>query len=144
MTISVTTHNGLKKKHAIKKIDWDRQLGILFNVIKISFPLSLLFIVAIAKVRFTSETEKLNKKATVIQREIHDLERESGNYTMQIEKRSGKYVLAKVKDFNLELQFPRPGQMKKLDLPEEPVIKKIAKPKTKPVQVASENGKKQG
>lgn len=134
MTISVTTHNGLKKKRSIKKVDWDRQFDIIVNVFKISLPLALLFIVAVVKVKLTSETEKMNKKAISVQKDIYDLERESANYAMQIEKKSGKHVLAKVKDLNLELQFPKPGQMRKLELPEEPVIKKTG-PKAKPVQM---------
>ncbi len=118
MTISVQGGSSGSKRRRKVSQKGGEGLGFILTVLKLSLPLCLLFGVAVGKVVLMSETAKLNKKATNIQIETHKLEREIANYNMQIEKSCGKMILAKIKQFKLDLQFPAPGQIRRLDSPD--------------------------
>ena len=94
---------------------------------------------------WTSQSETLNKETISLENRISDIERETDNLNIMIEQQSGKNILAQVKRYNLDLHYPHPGQIKKLEYMS--TLKKVETAvkqpsNSKPIMVSQGNGVK--
>ncbi|GEM_PF-3373898 len=146
MGINVTSYNynGPRRRKARSS---SNSLGIFATTLKISVPFCLLFAAAITRVMWTSQAESINKESISLENRINDIDRETANLNIGIEQKSGKDILAQVKKYNLDLHYPQPGQIKKLEVAKaspvvksEPVVKQPAN--AKPIIVSQKNGAK--
>lgn len=90
-----------------------------------SIPVALIFTASLMRVRLTSDTQNMNKRANTMRMEMHNFDREIANYNIKIEKSCGKNILEKVKQMNIALEYPRPGQVKRLKFPREPELQAL-------------------
>ncbi|HBC88233.1 MAG TPA: hypothetical protein DCZ94_14880 [Lentisphaeria bacterium] len=146
MAINVTSYNysGPRKRKA--RTSETNRLKIFATTLKLSIPFCIFFAAAITRVMWTSQAESLNKASISLENRIMDIERETANLNIMIEQESGKNILAQVKRYNLDLHYPQPGQIKKLEfkgknvVKAEPPVKQPAN--TKPIMVTQRNGAK--
>ena len=98
--------------------------------VKFVFPLTVIFGLAAAMTLFNSETEKLSRRTSKLQADIHALDRDIANLNIQHEKFKGRFILTQVANFKLKLKSPKPGQIKKLNVRKVASVKRNADPET--------------
>lgn len=94
-----------------------KNLGSFAFVFKIIALLVVIFLIASARALMNSEREKLNRRAVKLKNEIHVFNREIANLQIRQEQYHGRYILRQIKKFNLKLQYPIAGQVRKIILP---------------------------
>ena len=145
MSISVSSYNYSGPRKRKGRATEENRLKLLVTTLKISIPFCILFAAAIVRVMWTSQSETLNKETISLENRISDIERETENLNIMIEQQSGKNILAQVKRYNLDLHYPHPGQIRKLEY-----ISNVKKVETavkqpsnsKPIMVTQGNGAK--
>lgn len=145
MSISVSSYNYSSPKKRKGRVSEENRLKLFATTLKISIPFCILFAAAIVRVMWTSQSEALNKEAISLENRIGDIERETDNLNIMIEQQSGKNILAQVKRYNLDLHYPHPGQIRKLEYGSK--IKKVETAvkqpsNSKPIMVTQRNGVK--
>ncbi len=133
MSINVTSYNytGAAARKRKSRKSGTGSLQIFATTLKISLPFCIFFAAAVYRVMLTSQAETLNKESVSLESRIADITRESDNLSIMIEQQSGKNILAQVKKYNLDLHYPHPSQIKKLELGTKAVTK--AEPAVAPV-----------
>ena len=81
---------------------------------KIIALLVVIFLIASTRALMNSEKEKLNRKAVNLKSEVHSFNREIANLKIRQEQYHGRYILKQIKKFNLKLQYPIAGQVRKV------------------------------
>lgn len=145
MSISVSSYNYSGPRKRKSRGTEENRLKLFATTLKVSIPFCILFAAAIVRVMWTSQSETLNKETISLENRISDIERETDNLNIMIEQQSGKNILAQVKRYNLDLHYPHPGQIKKLEY-----VTKVKKVETavkqpsnsKPIMVTQGNGVK--
>ncbi len=145
MSISVSSYNYSGPRKRKGRATEENRFKVFGTTLKIAMPFCIFFGAAILRVMLTSQSETLNKETISLENRISDIERETDNLNIMIEQQSGKNILAQVKRYNLDLHYPHPGQIKKLEYASkvkslEPAVKKPAN--TKPLMVSQGNGVK--
>ena len=143
MSISVSSYNYSGPRKRKGRTTEENRLKLFGTTLKFSIPFCILFASAIVRVMWTSQSETLNKETISLENRICDIERETDNLNIMIEQQSGKNILAQVKRYNLDLHYPHPGQIRKLEY-----INKAKKVETavkhpsysKPMMVTQGNG----
>ncbi len=127
MTIgSNGTYSSSKNKKKRKNPEATREIvNNLLILMLFSIPVAFIFTASVMRVRLTSETQNMNKMANNMRIEMHNFDREIANYNINIEKSCGKNILEKVKQMKLDLEYPRPGQVKQLKFPREPELQAV-------------------
>ncbi len=145
MSISVSSYNysGVRKRKG--RTTEESRLKLFGTTLKFAIPFCILFIAAIVRVMWTSQSETLNKEIISFENRVGDIERETENLNIMIEQQSGKNILAQVKRYNLDLHYPHPGQIRKLEsITKAKKIETAIKqpPNPKPIMVTQGNGLK--
>ena len=145
MSISVSSYNYNGPRKRKGRITEEHRLKLFATTLKISIPFCILFAAAIVRVMWTSQSETLNKETISLENRISDIERETDNLNIMIETQSGKNILAQVKRYNLDLHYPHPGQIRKLEYASN--VKKVETAvkqpsNSKPIMVTQGNGVK--
>ncbi|MFA6568938.1 MAG: hypothetical protein WCS96_12065 [Victivallales bacterium] len=143
MSISVSSYNYSGPRKRKGRATEENRLKLFATTLKISIPFCILFAAAIVRVMWTSQSETLNKETISLENRISDIERETDNLNIMIEQQSGKNILAQVKRYNLDLHYPHPGQIRKLECMSkikkvETAVKQPSNPK--PIMVTQGNG----
>ena len=129
MNLRTTQINTMGKRSKPRVRRRNKSEGFSFtSFVKIAFPVFILFLLAAALNVFNSETEQLNRNAVKLQTEINQLDRQIANYNIKAEKLKGRFIYKQVAYFKLKLRSPVPGQVLKLRLPRERIVKKSSKP----------------
>ena len=145
MSISVSSYNYSGPRKRKGRATEENRLKLFATTLKFSIPFGILFASAIVRVMWTSQSETLNKETISLENRISDIERETENLNIMIEQQSGKNILSQVKRYNLDLHYPHPGQIRKLEY-----ISNVKKVETavkqpsnsKPIMVTQGNGAK--
>jgi hypothetical protein len=145
MSISVSSYNYNSPRKRKSRVTEENKLTLFATTLKISIPFCILFGAAIVRVMWTSQSETINKETISLETRTSDIERETENLNIMIEQQSGKNILAQVKRYNLDLHYPHPGQIRKLEYDSN--VKKVATPvklpsNTKPIMVTQGSGTK--
>lgn len=145
MSISVSSYNYSGPRKRKGRGTEENRLKLFATTFKVSVPFCILFTAAIVRVMWTSQSETLNKETISLENRISDIERETDNLNIMIEQQSGKNILAQVKRYNLDLHYPHPGQIKKLEYATK--VKKVETAvknpsNSKPIMVTQGNGVK--
>ncbi len=125
MTISsmgVYSGKSRKKRKSSVNVNTGEILNNFLILLLFAIPISMIFGASLWRVRITSETQNLNKYVNKMQSDIHAFDREIGNYNIKIEKSCGRNIIGKVKELNMDLNYPQPSQIKRLNSPNEPKI----------------------
>ena len=145
MSISVSSYNYSGPRKRKGRATEENRLKLFATTLKFSIPFGILFASAIVRVMWTSQSETLNKETISLENRICDIERETDNLNIMIEQQSGKNILAQVKRYNLDLHYPHPGQIRKLEyINKAKKIETAAKQplNSKPMMVTQGNGVK--
>ena len=145
MSISVSSYNYSGPRKRKGRATEENRFKLFATPLKIAFPFFIFFAAAIVRVMWTSQAETLNKETISLENRISDIERETENLNIMIEQQSGKNILAQVKRYNLDLHYPHPGQIRKLEFTGkaktvETAVKQPSNPK--PIVVTQRNGVK--
>lgn len=125
MTISIAGTQSVKAKRKRKnstQVETGEIVNTLLILMLLAIPLGVAFGASLWRVKITSETQNLMKQANNMQADINAYEREIKNYNIRIEKSCGRNIISKVKDMKMDLNYPKPGQIKRLNSPAEPKI----------------------
>lgn len=85
--------------------------AVVFRIVAL---LVVIFMVASTRALLNSEIEKLNRRAVKLESEIHSFNRDIANLQIRQEQYHGRYILDQIKNFGLQLQYPRAGQVRKI------------------------------
>jgi len=91
-----------------------KEAGSFAVVFRIVAFLIAVFIIASTRALLNSETEKLNRRAVKLKTEIHSFNREIADLQIRREQFHGRYILKQIKNFDLKLQYPRAGQVRRI------------------------------
>ncbi len=119
-----------KKRKSSVQVDTGEIVNNFLVLLLFTVPITMIFVASLCRVHFTAKTQNLNKTAEKMQSDIHAYEREVKNYNVRIERSCGRNIISKVKELELGLNYPRPGQIKRLSHPAEPkIIIEVPEPK---------------
>ena len=108
--MQVRTRTGLPKRR--KSSSGTLHFGTLFKFI---LPFAVIFMLAGAMNALNSETERLNRQADKIKRDIHRLDRVIADRRLAKEQLCGRAILNQIAYFRLKLHYPAPGQIRPLE-----------------------------
>ena len=87
------------------------RFAVVFRIVAL---LVVIFMVASTRALLNSEVEKLNRRAVKLESDIHSFNRDIANLQIRQEQYHGRYILDQIKNFGLQLQYPRAGQVSKI------------------------------
>jgi hypothetical protein len=110
-TTYIDTKKTIKRNRTESRRKGSRSLTVVFRIVAL---LVVFFLIASTRALFNSEREKLNRRAVSLKGKIHTYNRKIDNLQIKQEQYHGRYILTQIKHFNLKLQYPRAGQVRKI------------------------------
>lgn len=88
-------------------------IGIIFGIVAV---LLLIFIFFASRALLNSETEKLKRISVGLKSDLKGVDREVADLKMRQAHYHGRYIITQIKKFNLKLQNPEVGQVKRVEI----------------------------
>ena len=111
-TTEIHTKGSKKRVRNYSRKSKNSSFAIVFRIIAI---LILIFLITSARAVLNGETEELKRSTISFKSDLKVADREIANLKMKQAHYRGRYIIKQIRKFDLKLQNPRIGQVKRVE-----------------------------